>query len=296
MHLPIYFDGSLLRCLVIGGGLSVLRKIELFLEAGATVNVISSQADFKIVVLASLNKIKWEQRTFSIEDADGFDLVIIGKEDVPNKAGLVTELRRRNLPVNVCGDPALSTFFIPAIVREGEMTVAVSSGGQAPFLAVEFAQRLGSAAKGWGNWLKLASRFRAAVDKSTKVPERKKEYYTSFIKIGPVDLQPMPLEKTSIVEWLQILKHSQRPGVSPRPVPAVAPITKPARVTGFMPRSTYAAGYSAVETDLIPPPNEVGVQTNDSPPDWEGRYAAELGAPYRVTDKPKSPEKEEKND
>ncbi len=283
MHLPLYFDGQLLRCLVVGGGPSVLRKIELFLEAGATVNVIAPQADFKIVVLASLSRVKWEQRAFRIEDADDYDIVVIGREDVPNKADLVTELRKRNMPVNVCSDPALSTFYVPAILREGELTVAVSSGGNAPFLAVEFIRRLGSAAKGWGNWLKLAARFKVAVEKNTKIPERKKEYYDNFIHTGPVEVQPMPLEKTSIAEWIQILKHSQRAGATSRP----APIPKTARSTGFMPRSSYAAGYSAVETDRIPPPDEVGVLTHDAP-DWEERYAAEPGFGYSSEEPPKT--------
>jgi siroheme synthase-like protein len=286
MHLPLYFDGPLLRCLIIGGGPSVIRKIEVFLEAGATINVIAPQADFKIVVLASLSRLKWEQREFKIEDADHYDVVIIGKEDVSNKSEIVTDLRKRNIPVNICGDPALSTFYIPAIVREGEMTVAVSSGGFAPFLAAEFAQRLRSAAKGWGNWLKLAARFKLAVEKSTKVPERKKEYYANFIQTGPVELQPLPEEKTSIVEWLQILRHSQRAGIAPR----YTPPPKPARSTGFMPRSTYAAGYSAVETDQIPPPDEVGVLTHNSP-DWEERYAAEPGFPYNVMEQPNPTDK-----
>ncbi len=286
MHLPLYFDGQLVRCLIIGGGPSVLRKIEIFLEAGATVNLIAPQADFKIVVLASLSRVKWEQRAFRIEDADDYDLVVIGKEDVPNKADLVTELRKRNIPVNVCGDPALSTFYLPVILREGDMTIAVSSGGHAPFLAVEFIQRLSSAAKGWGSWLKLAARFKVAVEKNTKVPERRREYYDKFIQTGPVELQPLPLEKTSISEWLQILKHAQRAGALPRS----APPPRPARTTGFMPRSSYAAGYSAVETDDIPPPNEVGVLTHDAP-DWQERYAAEPGKGYNLDEPPKTEEK-----
>ena len=170
------------------------------------------------------------------------------------------------------------------------MTVAVSSGGNAPFLAVEFANRLRSAAKGWGNWLKLAARFKFAVDRSTKNPDRKKEYYSSFIQTGPVEIQPLPAEKTSISEWLLILKHSQRAGTTTRP----APVPKPARTTGFMPRSTYAAGYSAVETDQIPPPDEIGVLTHNSP-DWDERYAAEPRSSYNVTEQPKPANKNDKN-
>lgn len=288
MHLPLYFDGQLTRCLVIGGGPSVLRKVELFLEAGSAVTVIAPQADFKIVVLASLSRVKWEQREFVIEDIENFDVVVIGREDVNDVANLVTSIRERKIPVNVCGDPSLSTFFVPAVLREGDMTIAVSSGGQAPFMAVEFLRRLGSAVKGWGNWLKLAARFRQAVIKNTKEVDRRKEYYDKFIQAGRVEIQPLPLEKTSIAEWLLILKHSQRAGSAPST--AQSPMMpKSNRATGFLPRSTYAAGYQAAETDKIPPPDEVGVATRDAP-DWDMKYAAEYISRYQADPKPKQDE------
>lgn len=244
MHLPVFFDGQLLRCLIVGGGPSVLRKIEIFLESGASVKVVAPQADFKIVVLSSLSRVKWEPRSFEAGDAQEIDLVVIGSEDVSNKAEVVEEVRRRGVPVNVCGDPALSTIFIPAILREGDLTVAASSGGQAPFMAAEFVRRLGSAVKGWALWLRLAANFRSAVSRNTKDPERRREYYDKFIEAGPVQLEPMPNDKTSIAEWLQILHHT-RYGAKPAP----------AR-TGFVPRSNYSVGYAAATQEELPPPDD----------------------------------------
>lgn len=252
MHLPVFFDGQLLRCLVVGGGPSVLRKIELFLEAGASVTVIAPQADFKVVVLSSLARVKWEQRAYQAGECEGFDLVVIGAEDVPTKAEIALAARKMGIPVNVSGDPALSTYFIPAVVREGEMTVAVSSGGQAPFMAVEFVRRLGSAVKGWGMWIALAARFRAAVNRNTKDPTRRKEYYEKFVLAGPIQLEPEPDERTSIAEWLQIIHHAR---FGPKPVRPGAPVRE--GLPGSAPRlppEDVAPPSPAAETPTETPP------------------------------------------
>jgi len=185
-------------------------------EAGASVTVISPQADFKILVLSSLARVRWEQRMYATGDCVGYDLLVIGSEDESPKLELVAEARKHSIPVNVCGEHGMSTFFFPAVLHEGDLTVAVSSGGVAPFMAVEFKRRLMSAVKGWGHWVRMAGRFRFAVLRNTKDRERQEEYYEKYVSAGPFQIDPEPTEKTSIAEWLQILRHAN-------------PATKPAK-------------------------------------------------------------------
>ncbi len=215
MHLPIFFEGQHLRCLVVGGGASVVRKVELFVEAGAMVTIIAPEADFKILVLSSLSRVKFEQRSYQKGDCEGFDLLIIGGENGGAMTGVTEDARRHTVPVNVCGHPELSTFFFPASMREGNLTVAVSSGGAAPFMSVEFARRLTSAVKGWGPWIDLAGRFRRVVQKGSKDPAKRLEYYERFIATGPFNLDPAPSENTSLSEWAQILRFARHGSKEP---------------------------------------------------------------------------------
>jgi len=208
MHLPIFFNGSLLKCLVVGGGPSVLCKVEALIEAGSSVMVISKQPDFKVVVLASLARVKLEQRDFEEGDYDGYDLIVIGSEEEVSKKEIAAKARDKNIPVNVCGAPDISTFYFPAVLREGDLTAAVSSGGTAPFMAVEFQRRLAGAVKGWARWVTMGGRFRKAVLRSSRTAARRTEYYGKFIAAGPFQLDPEPSEKTTVAEWLQILQHT----------------------------------------------------------------------------------------
>jgi len=194
----------------------VVRKIEAFVEAGASVTVIAQQADFKILVLSSLSRLKWEQREYVKGECKVYDLLLIGAEEGTAKLEIVEDARKNATPVNVSGSPAMSTYFFPAVLREGDLTVAVSSGGVAPFMAVEFRRRLAAAVKGWGQWIGLAGRYRIAVARNTKDPARREEYYGKFIQTGPFQVDPEPTERTPIAEWLQILRHTKMGVKGPR--------------------------------------------------------------------------------
>ena len=43
--------------------------------------------------------------------------------------------RERNIPVNVVDVPALCTFYFPAVITRGELTVSVSTAGRSPAAA-----------------------------------------------------------------------------------------------------------------------------------------------------------------
>lgn len=52
------------------------------------------------------------------------------------------DCQRRRLPVNVADDPRLCSFIVPALVRRGDLSIAVSTGGKSPGLASRIRQEL----------------------------------------------------------------------------------------------------------------------------------------------------------
>lgn len=63
---------------------------------------------------------------------DGVALVIVGDVDRADAARISRLCRDRRIPVNVVDDPQSSTFFFPALVTSGDVTISVSTGGKAP--------------------------------------------------------------------------------------------------------------------------------------------------------------------
>src|SRR4051812_28243342 len=117
--------------LVVGGGRIALRKVEGVLRAGAEVTVVAPSA---VQELRNL-PVRVVPRAFQSEDLDHIRLVITAT-DVPYvNAAVADEAIRRGIWVNSADDPANCTFTLPAVARDGAVTVAVGTGGASPALA-----------------------------------------------------------------------------------------------------------------------------------------------------------------
>ena len=132
---PIYLEITGRRCLVIGGGAVAERKIANLLEAGAEVTVISPDASENVARWSRNNTIQLEARCYQNGDLDGYELAFVATDDDRVNASVYQEGKSRGVWVNAADDPAHCDFILPSVLRRGDLTVAVSSGGQSPALA-----------------------------------------------------------------------------------------------------------------------------------------------------------------
>jgi siroheme synthase-like protein len=118
-------------CLVVGGGAVALKKARALVRSGARVTAVSPAFDPGFRSL----KIRRVKRPFRAADVRGVFLVISATdESAVNRAVHAACLRRRTL-VNVVDKPELCTFIVPSVLRRGDVTVSISTGGKSPGLA-----------------------------------------------------------------------------------------------------------------------------------------------------------------
>ena len=121
------------RCLVVGGGHVASRKAAGLLAAGAEVHVVASGigADMRAVEgLASV-----ERRPYRRGEAAGYWLVIAATGDPVANRAVFDDGEAGGVWVNSADDPENCSFLLPAIARQGPVTVAVSTSGYSPALA-----------------------------------------------------------------------------------------------------------------------------------------------------------------
>lgn len=155
---PVLLKLSGRLCIVVGGGTIGLRKVRSLLEAGAQVRLISDQ-------LAPGQEVPAETeirlRPFQSGDLREAFLVVAATGDRATDRAIADEARHLGKPVNVPGDPELGDFTLPAVLRRGDLTVAVSTGGRSPALAAQLVLRLAKQfGPCWGKVVGIAAEIR----------------------------------------------------------------------------------------------------------------------------------------
>jgi precorrin-2 dehydrogenase/sirohydrochlorin ferrochelatase len=134
-YYPIYIDVEQRDILIVGGGEVCARKAETMLRYGARVTIVSLEATEEIRGWASDGKITLVLKPYEESDLEGRSIVIASTDDPCVNARVARDCRRRKIPVNVVDVTHLCEFIVPAIVEQGSIQIAVSTGGKSPALA-----------------------------------------------------------------------------------------------------------------------------------------------------------------
>ena len=129
-------------CLVVGGGAVGERKVRDLLAAGAKVTVVSRELTPGLAELAARERLTFIQGDFTPKHLDGMMLVVGATDDMGVNQQVSAAAQDRGLMVNIVDAPELCTFIVPAQVRRGPLTIAVSTGGASPALARKVREEL----------------------------------------------------------------------------------------------------------------------------------------------------------
>jgi siroheme synthase-like protein len=140
-YYPVSLDVSGRRCLVVGGGTVAARKAGGLLECGARLTVIApSTGDTMESLVPKFEAL--HRRPYREGDVSSFRLVITATGVDAVDAAVHAEAEASGIWVNSADDRVHSTFILPAVHRDGAVTVAVSTGGLSPALAAWLRSRI----------------------------------------------------------------------------------------------------------------------------------------------------------
>ena len=141
------------RCLVVGAGQVAASKAETLLAAGAQVIVVAPRAGEWVQERARAARLTWHRREFAPRDLDGAFLAVAATDSPAVNEAVFRASAERGVLCNVVDDPEHCDFFYPAVVRRGDLQIAISTSGQSPALAhrlrVELEQQFGPEYERW---------------------------------------------------------------------------------------------------------------------------------------------------
>jgi precorrin-2 dehydrogenase / sirohydrochlorin ferrochelatase len=172
---PMFVKLTGRQCLVVGAGKVGEPKIGGLIETGASIQVIAIAATEQVREWAVAGKIELELRAFSKHDLDGKFLAVAATASPSLNQLVYREAQQRGVLCNVVDVPELCNFYYPAVVRRGDLQIAVSTAGQSPSLARKIRQQLERQfGDGYAGWVKQLGETRGLIlasdlDKETKL-------------------------------------------------------------------------------------------------------------------------------
>ena len=116
--------------LVVGGGAMAALRVRQLADSGARITVVAPEVRDEVAALAHVV----HRRPFVAGDVRGAWLVIAAATPEVN-ADVARVAEARHVLVNAVDDPAHASAYTAGVVRRGDATVAISTGGRAPALA-----------------------------------------------------------------------------------------------------------------------------------------------------------------
>ena len=163
-YYPIFLDLRGRRCIIIGGGAVAQRKIEGLLAAGAEITVVSPELSEGLRLSVAQRSIKHVPRKYETGDLAGYALAYVATDDRATAAAVFSEARAAGIWVNCADVPSCCDFILPAVIRRGELAVAISSGGASPAATRAIREELESyLTEDFAQLVQTASEVRAAL-------------------------------------------------------------------------------------------------------------------------------------
>jgi len=178
-YYPVFLDLRERLAVVVGGGWVAEEKAKGLLAAGARVRLVAPSLEPSLTALVAETGIEHRARDFEARDLDGASLVLAERLGPETERLVFDAAEERRIFVNVQDRVPLCSFIAPAIVRRGDLQVAISTSGSAPALAVRLRERLErELGPEIAELLELARRSRAPLAEAVPgFEERRRRWY-----------------------------------------------------------------------------------------------------------------------
>lgn len=141
-YYPAFINIEDQPCLVVGGGEIAAEKAAGLIECGGVVSIISPELKNELHDRVSLGEVRWIARRYESDDVRGFSMVISATDLQDVNERVYRDAEARGIMVNVVDVPELCRYIVPSIVRQGDLCIAISTGGKSPALAKKIRRQL----------------------------------------------------------------------------------------------------------------------------------------------------------
>jgi precorrin-2 dehydrogenase/sirohydrochlorin ferrochelatase len=139
---PIFLELGGRRVVVIGGGTVALRKAQVLLDAGARLVVVAEEAGDALTALCTQHGAELIRSRYSKQYIAEAVLVVAATNDAKVNEQVYRDCQALEILCNVVDDPQHCDFFVPAVVKRGDLQIAIGTEGICPAYAGHLRKKL----------------------------------------------------------------------------------------------------------------------------------------------------------
>lgn len=178
-YFPFFVDVENQNCLVVGGGVVALRKIEKLLPFNPNITVVSPKVHKEILSIENINIIK---RKFDFNDLKEKSFVITATDDKVLNKEIYNSCKENNIPVNTVDDKDNCSFIFPALARNNGVTVAISTSGKSPIYAKYLRKKIESLIRDSESIVDNLSKYREKIKNEISLEENRKVAFEKLLE------------------------------------------------------------------------------------------------------------------
>ncbi len=186
-YFPFFIELEGKKCLIAGGGMVAYRKALVLKDFGPEITVVAVEIIPEMEQLASRcgKTMTLIKRGFEDKDIQEADFVIAATSDEVLNRHISVFCRSQKIPVNVVDVQEECSFIFPALIKEEDIVVGISTGGSSPTIAQYLKKRFKEAIpSGFGMLAGQLGTYRELVKEKVPSLAVRTEIFKTMVKEG----------------------------------------------------------------------------------------------------------------
>jgi len=182
-YFPAFINFHAKQILIIGGGVVAHNKLLQLLSFTKNIDIIAQEFCDDMLEVMEQKNILYQQRAYRVGDIKGYDIVIIAIDDLILAKEIYEESREYKCLCNSVDNLEYCDFTFASYIKQGDLTLAISTNGTSPAFAKQLKIYLESIIpKNVGEFLKEMKELRATLPKGNERMKMLKDKAKNYIK------------------------------------------------------------------------------------------------------------------
>lgn len=121
--------------LIIGAGKIAQDKLKHLLDFTKDITILADKISEDMILLAKRYDLELIEKKYEDGDIDRFDIVIVAIDDIQKQKEIYLEAKEKKILCNTVDVIEYCDFIFPSYIKDGDLTISVSTSGASPAAA-----------------------------------------------------------------------------------------------------------------------------------------------------------------